>query len=122
MDRKRRTLLLKVGVWALGLFPLAQVAWWLRDGLFGLGADPIQKLMDHAGWWTLTLLLVTLAVTPIRRVTGWNVLVKLRRPLGLFAFFWGTVHFAVYLSLDQVFEWRYIWEDIAERPWGSRRG
>lgn len=116
MNRKRRILLLKVGVWGLGLFPLAQVAWWLRDGLIGLGANPIEKVLLHSGWWTLTLLMATLAITPLRRVTGRNELVKLRRPLGLFAFFWATLHFGIYLGLDQVFEWRFIWEDIAERP------
>lgn len=116
MNRKRRVLLLKVGVWGLGLFPLAQVGWWLRDGLIGLGANPIEKVLLHSGWWTLTLLLVSLAITPLRRVTGRNELIKLRRPLGLFAFFWATVHFGIYLGLDQVFEWTFIWEDIAERP------
>ena len=113
---KRRILILKTGVWALGLFPLAQLGWWLRDGFIGLGANPIEKVLLHSGWWTLTLLMASLAVTPMRRITGRNELVKLRRPLGLFAFFWATVHLSIYLGLDQVFEWRYIWEDIAERP------
>jgi sulfoxide reductase heme-binding subunit YedZ len=116
MNRKRRILLLKVGVWGLGLFPLAQVAWWLRDGLIGLGANPIEKILLHSGWWTLVLLMATLAITPLRRVTGRNELVKLRRPMGLFAFFWATMHLGIYLGLDQFFEWRFIWEDIAERP------
>ncbi len=107
---------MKVGVWALGLFPLARVGWWLRDGLIGLGANPIEKVLLHSGWWTLTLLMVALAVTPLRRITGWNDLAKLRRPMGLFAFFWATLHFGIYLGLDQVFEWKFIWEDIAERP------
>lgn len=116
MNGKRRVLLLKVGVWGLGLFPLARVGWWLRDGVFGLGANPIERLLHHSGWWTLALLLVSLAVTPLRRITGRNELIKLRRPLGLFAFFWATVHFGVYIGLDQIFAWDFIVEDVVERP------
>ncbi|MFO7895212.1 MAG: protein-methionine-sulfoxide reductase heme-binding subunit MsrQ [Longimicrobiales bacterium] len=116
MNRRRRVWGLKAGVWALGLFPLARVGWWVRDGLIGLGANPIEKVLLHSGWWTLTLLMAALAVTPLRRITGWNELVKLRRPMGLFAFFWATIHFGVYIGLDQFFEWTFIWEDIAERP------
>lgn len=116
MNRKQRILVLKVGVWGLGLFPLAQVAWWLRHGLIGLGANPIEKLLLHSGWWTLALLMATLAITPLRRVTGRNELVKLRRPMGMFAFFWASLHFGVYLGLDQGFAWQFIGEDIAERP------
>jgi methionine sulfoxide reductase heme-binding subunit len=107
---------LKAAAWALGLYPLALLAWWLRDGVFGLGANPIERVLHHTGFWALALLLATLAVTPARRLTGYNRLVRLRRPLGLFAFFYATLHLAIYLALDQVFEWAYIWEDIAERP------
>ncbi|MEJ2502443.1 MAG: sulfoxide reductase heme-binding subunit YedZ [Gemmatimonadota bacterium] len=113
---KRRVRLLKGLVWGLGLFPLAQVGWWLRDGIFGLGANPIERVLHHSGWWALALLLATLAITPLRRLTRRNELVKLRRPLGLFAFFWATVHLAIYLGLDQLFAWDFILEDIAERP------
>ncbi len=116
MTKKRQILLMKVGVWALGLFGIAQVGWWLRDGLIGLGANPIEKVLNHSGWWTLTMLMVSLAVTPLRRITGRNELVKLRRPLGLFAFFWATIHFSIYLGLDQLFDWHFILEDISERP------
>lgn len=116
MGARRRLLLLKGGVWLLGLYPIGRVAWWLRDGLLGLGANPIERVLHHTGWWALTLLLVTLAVTPVRRITGRNELAKLRRPLGLFAFFYATLHFAIYLGLDQVFGWAYILEDVAERP------
>ena len=114
---KRRVLLLKVGVWVLGLYPLGRlVAWMVPDGVLGLGANPIERVLHHTGWWALVLLLVTLAVTPLRRVTGWNALIKLRRPLGLFAFFWATLHFSVYLGLDQFFAWSFILEDVVERP------
>lgn len=116
MDPRRRVLLLKAVVWLLGLYPLGRVAWWLRDGLLGLGANPIERVLHHTGWWALVLVLVTLAVTPLRRITGRNELVKLRRPLGLFAFFYATVHLGIYIGLDQVFAWSYILEDVAERP------
>lgn len=107
---------LKILVWALGLLPLARVAWWLREGIYGLGANPIERVLHHSGWWTLALLLATLLITPLRRITGRNDLIQLRRPLGLFAFFWATVHFALYLGLDQLFAWEYIVEDVIERP------
>lgn len=116
MTSRRIALLLKGAAWGLGLFPLARLAWWLREGVFGLGANPIERLLHHTGWWALVLLLVTLAVTPLRRLTGLNELIRVRRPLGLFAFFYATLHFAVYLGLDQVFAWDFILEDLAERP------
>lgn len=116
MTVRGRVLALKGLVWVLGLFPLARVGWWLRDGLIGLGANPIEKVLHHAGWWALVLLLTTLAVTPLRRITGRNELARLRRPLGLFAFFYATLHLGIYVGLDQVFGWAYILEDVAERP------
>lgn len=112
----RRRLALKGAVWVLGLYPLARIGWWLREGIAGLGANPIEKLLHHTGWWSLVLLLVTLAVTPARRITGVNALAPLRRPLGLFAFFHATLHFGIYLGLDQLFAWDFILEDVAERP------
>jgi sulfoxide reductase heme-binding subunit YedZ len=116
MDVKGRVRLLKALVWGIGLFPLGRVAWWLREGVYGLGANPIEKVLHHSGWWALALVLATLSITPLRRLTGRNELIKLRRPMGLFAFFWATVHFAIYLGLDQLFDWEFILEDIAERP------
>lgn len=116
MSARRRVLLLKGLVWVLGLYPLGRVAWWLRDGPFGLGANPIERVLHHTGWWALVLLLVTLGITPLRRITGFNPLIKARRPAGLFAFFYATVHFGIYLGLDRVFEWGFIVEDLAERP------
>ena len=116
MDPRRRVVLLKAIVWLLGLYPLGRVAWWLRDGLIGLGANPIERLLHHTGWWALVLVLATLAVTPLRRITGRNELVKLRRPLGLFAFFYATVHLLIYAVLDQELSLAYVGEDILERP------
>jgi sulfoxide reductase heme-binding subunit YedZ len=98
----------------LGLFPLFLLAYrWLGAGL---GANPIEALILHFGRWAIVLILVTLALTPTRRLTGFNQLGRARRLIGLFAFLYVSLHFLTYLVLDQFFAWGYIWEDIAERP------
>lgn len=103
-------------VWLLVLLPLALL---VRDALGGgLGAEPFEAVTHRTGFWGLVLLLASLAVTPLRRLTGWNALASLRRPVGLFAFFYLTLHFAVYLT-DQGFEWRYIAEDVVQHPYVS---
>ena len=83
----------------------------------GLGTNPVEALQHRTGWWGLTFLLLTLAVTPVRQLIGIGWLVKLRRTLGLYAFFYATLHFSVYIAIDQFFAWAYIVEDIAERPY-----
>jgi methionine sulfoxide reductase heme-binding subunit len=80
-----------------------------------LSVNPVEDLTLTTGIWTLRLLVVTLAITPVRRLTGWNRLVQYRRMLGLFAFFYATLHLATYF-LDQGFEMRFILADIAKRP------
>ena len=86
-------------------------------GLFGeLGANPIDKITDVTGTWTLRFVLITLAVTPIRRLTGWNAIVRMRRMLGLFAFFYGSMHFLTFVGIDQFFAWDFIVADVAKRP------
>jgi sulfoxide reductase heme-binding subunit YedZ len=105
---------LKGVVWALGLGPLVWLAY--RFSVDGLGANPIEVLLHVLGRWALAFLLLSLAVTPLRRVSGWGRVIKLRRLLGLFAFFFLTLHFLVYLTLDQGLAWSYIREDIVERP------
>ncbi|MGD2128364.1 MAG: protein-methionine-sulfoxide reductase heme-binding subunit MsrQ [Lysobacterales bacterium] len=82
-----------------------------------LGANPVEELIHRCGKWGLNFLLITLAVTPVRRLTGWNWLVRFRRMLGLFAFFYVVMHFLVYAGIDQRFDLRAIVEDIAERPY-----
>jgi sulfoxide reductase heme-binding subunit YedZ len=81
-----------------------------------VGANPIETLTHVTGMTTLVLLLVTLAVTPVRRLTGWNPVIKLRRPLGLFAFFYALCHFSIWFVFDMVFNVTWMIEDIAERP------
>ncbi|MEN8376027.1 MAG: protein-methionine-sulfoxide reductase heme-binding subunit MsrQ [Gemmatimonadota bacterium] len=111
---RRAALAVRVAAWVLGLLPLALLGYrWLGTGL---GANPIEALILHFGRWAIVLILVTLALTPTRRLTGFNQLIRARRSLGLFAFLYVSLHFLTYLVLDQFFAWDYIWEDIAERP------
>lgn len=105
---------IKVGVWVVGLAP---VVWATHQLSFdGLGANPIEALLHLAGRWGLVFLLLGLGVSPIRRLTGWNRVIKLRRLLGLFAYFYLALHFLIYLGLDQGFAWEFILEDITDRP------
>ena len=110
--------LLKAAVFLVCLFPLAKLAA-ETFGLGGLtlGANPVEELIHRFGIWGLNFLLITLAVTPMRRLTGWNWLLRLRRMFGLFAFFYVLMHFLTYAGLDQRFDLAVIFEDIAERPY-----
>jgi methionine sulfoxide reductase heme-binding subunit len=115
LNTKRVALGLKLALW---LGALAPGAWLVRGLVLGdLGPNPIEKLTLVTGMTALVLLLVTLAVSPLRRMTGWNALIRLRRPLGLFAFFYAACHFSVWFVFDMVFNWRWMIEDVAERPY-----
>lgn len=105
----------KTGAHALGWAPLVLLIWKaLTDRL---GANPIEAIERHTGWWTLALLLAGLAVTPIRRLTGCSGIAPLRRTLGLFAFCWAGVHLAAYVGLDQFFSVADIAADVVKRPY-----
>ncbi len=82
----------------------------------GLGPDPIEETQDFMGIWALRMLLLTLALTPLRRLTGWLWLIRLRRMTGLFALFYASMHLLNYLVPDQGLAWGAIVEDIIERP------
>ncbi len=90
---------------------------WLVGAFFldELTANPIEYITRHTGFWALMLLVATLAVTPIRRATGWNEVIKLRRMLGLFAFFYATLHLLTWIVLDKFFDFAWMLEDVAER-------
>lgn len=111
----RGLLALRFSLFAIASFGFAHLAWDLATD--GLAAEPVKDITHRTGWWALTLLLGTLAVTPLRWLTGWNALVKVRRMLGLFAFAYATVHLLIYFGLDQAFSLAYIGEEIAERPY-----
>ena len=114
MSTKRTILTLKVVLWLGALAPGA----WLVAGVFlgWLGANPIEKLTHVTGMTTLVLLLLTLTVTPLRRITGWNPVIRLRRPLGLFAFSYALGHFSIWFVFDMVFNVTWMLEDVIERP------
>ena len=103
----------KPWVFAACLIPLGLLVW--RGVTGGLTANPIEFITHRTGDWTLRLLLITLAITPLRRVTGWSSLAQLRRMLGLFAFFYAVLHFSTYLVLDFFFAFDLILDDIVER-------
>jgi sulfoxide reductase heme-binding subunit YedZ len=104
----------KAAVFAAGLLPLAVLLWRAIGG--DLGANPIEAVTLFTGRWALRLLLVTLAISPLRRLTGWHRLIGFRRMLGLFAFFYAALHFTIYLVIDQFFDWETIADDITKRP------
>jgi sulfoxide reductase heme-binding subunit YedZ len=81
-----------------------------------LGANPIEAITHETGDWTIRILLATLAITPLRRITGINELISFRRMIGLFAFFYGTLHFLTYIWLDKFFDVHEIVKDVYKRP------
>lgn len=105
----------KAAIWMLCLTPAGLLIWRAFTG--GLGANPIEFITLRTGFWTLVLLMVTLAVTPVRRVTGWHRIIQFRRMLGLFAFFYATLHFLTYVTLDLFFDFSAIGADIVKRPY-----
>ncbi len=100
-------------LFALCLLPLL----WLLAGFArgSLGPNPIAKITHETGHWTMRLLLATLAITPLRRMTGWPDLIRFRRMLGLFAFFYATLHLLTYVWLDQFFDLDAMARDILKR-------
>jgi sulfoxide reductase heme-binding subunit YedZ len=108
--------LIKALVWAACLAPLV----WLALRIFGLAgdfvADPVALVLDTLGKTGLNLLLITLAITPARVLTGFNPLARFRRLLGLFAFFYLSLHFTAFITLDLQFAWGLIAEEIVLRP------
>lgn len=111
MNRLRLT---KTFIFLAALIPLARLGWKaLHDGL---GANPIEVITHSTGDWTLILILSTLTVTPLRRITKQYWLIGVRRMIGLFAFFYGTLHFTTYIWLDKFFDLHEMFKDIAKRP------
>lgn len=104
----------KVTVFVAALYPLARLVFLgVTDGL---GANPIEFITRSTGLWTLVYLCITLAITPARRLTGVNALVRFRRMLGLYAFFYAVLHFTTYLWFDKWFDVAAIVKDIGKRP------
>ena len=105
---------IKPALLMLGLLPFIALGW----GAFNdaLGANPVETITHETGEWTLRFLLLTLTVTPLRRVLNQSWLIKLRRMLGLYTFFYAVLHFITYIWFDQFFDWAEMVVDIAKRP------
>jgi sulfoxide reductase heme-binding subunit YedZ len=103
-------------VFALCLLPGVLVVTDTFEITGSLGANPIEEIQDRLGNWGLRFIMIALAVTPLRRLSGWNWLPRFRRMLGLFAFFYVLLHFLAWLILDQGILWSAILEDVVERP------
>ena len=104
----------KVLVFLACLTPFVWLA--IRTLTGRLGVNPVEDLELTTGIWTLRFLVITLAVTPVRRITGWNRVIQYRRMFGLFTFFYVSVHFAIYIGLDQFLAFGSIVKDVAKRP------
>jgi methionine sulfoxide reductase heme-binding subunit len=104
---------IKIGIFIVCLIPLGRLGWGAYTQ--NLGANPIEKITHTTGDWTLTLLLVTLSVTPLRKLLGIPALIKFRRMLGLFAFFYACLHFTTYIWLDKFFNLHEMLVDVAKR-------
>jgi sulfoxide reductase heme-binding subunit YedZ len=107
--------ILKALLWVIGLSPTAWLVW---AGFAGhLGPDPIHTLRDTTGLAALSGLLITLSVTPLRRLTGRNELIRVRRLIGLFAFYYATIHAVTYFVFDQSLSLELVAEDVVKHPW-----
>jgi sulfoxide reductase heme-binding subunit YedZ len=112
---------LQTGVWLkpvtllLGLLPFFNLIF--RSMLGALGSDPVETLTRQTGIWALNLLWIVLGLTPLRRLTGWNSFQRVRRMLGLLAFFYAGLHLLIYLVFDQFFDVEEIVNDVLKRPY-----
>jgi len=111
----RKAVPAKAILFIVSLIPLAVLI--VNTITDNLGSNPIEAIRLFTGDWTLYFLLITLAITPLRRMSGWNELIRYRRMLGLYAFFYASLHFLSYLILDQFFDWQEIWRDVLKRPY-----
>lgn len=105
----------KPAIWLAGLTPFAVLLDRFRRG--DLGFDPVRTITDFTGLSAIVILFITLTVTPIRRISGWNGIIKLRRLIGLFAFFYAVLHVLTYAVFDRELSPVGLGEDIAKRPW-----
>jgi methionine sulfoxide reductase heme-binding subunit len=111
---KKQLAAIKLAVFLLALIPIAQLAW----GVYAdsLGPNPIETITRKTGSWTFNFLLITLTVTPLRKLSEWHWLLRLRRMLGLFCFFYACLHFMTFVWFDHFFDWQAIAKDVVKRP------
>jgi sulfoxide reductase heme-binding subunit YedZ len=109
----------KFGFFLFCLGPFVWIVWAIISSGLGatslLGANPIEATNRYLGDWAIRFLLLALAITPIRQITGWSIIMRFRRMVGLFAFFYVCLHLFSYIVLDQFFDWQEIWTDITRR-------
>jgi len=105
----------KTFIFLVCLAPLAALLWDFHND--ALGANPVENIEHTTGDWTIRFLLITLSITPLRKLLKAPGLIRYRRMLGLFAFFYGSLHFTAYLWVDQSLDWPAIWKDIYKRPY-----
>ncbi len=118
MARKKSRVIpvLKVGVWIAALIPLGLLVYYLIAGSF-IAGDPVEEIQHRTGKTALILLFITLSITPLRKLTEWNRLIRFRRLLGLFVFFYALLHAFSYFVFDQRMSLLAIFADVAEHPW-----
>jgi sulfoxide reductase heme-binding subunit YedZ len=104
---------IKSVVFVLALLPFARIAWLIVNQV---PVEPVEFVTHGTGDWALYLLCATLAITPLRRFTGWNWLIRLRRMLGLYTFFYALMHFLTFLWADHGFDFGAMWKDVLKRP------
>ena len=110
----RQFKIIKALLFVIALLPFARlIAFTVLDRL---GANPVEFITRNTGDWTLYFLCITLSVTPLRRFSNWNRLLKLRRMMGLYAFFYATLHFMTFLWFDHFFDVNEMWKDVLKRP------
>jgi len=114
LNRVLTTRWLKIPVFVLCLVPALLLVWKAANG--DLGANPIEFVTHWTGDWAIRFLCITLAITPVRRLLGLPDLIRFRRMLGLFAFFYASLHFLTWLVLDQFFDWNAMVKDVVKRP------
>ena len=110
----KRILLIKRLLFVAALVPALRLA--VKAYRFDLTANPVDYITDYTGDWAITCLIVSLGITPLRRLTGWNEVVKLRRMIGLFAFFYATLHLLTWVVIDKFFDYAWMVQDVLERP------
>ena len=109
----RQLLAIKAALFALALVPLARMVWLTATGQL---VEPLEFITRGTGDWVLYMLCITLAITPLRRLSGWNWVIKLRRMAGLYAFFYGFLHFLTFLWFDHFFDVQEMFKDVLKRP------
>ncbi|HTM32244.1 MAG TPA: protein-methionine-sulfoxide reductase heme-binding subunit MsrQ [Vicinamibacterales bacterium] len=97
---------------------LGPFGWLVYNAFWGdLGVNPVETITNYSGITTLRLIAITLALTPARWISGFNPIILFRRMIGLFAFFYGTLHFMTYFILDQSLQFGGVWDDVVKRPY-----